>query len=92
MNITYSHPRLVDVIDDWPIGFRKKAKAVFGIETKGGKQRGTRYTIDGTTGRASALKTLTYARKARIVDGSDGKTYIVELSDSTGMSLLCRAT
>ena len=32
------------------------------------------------TGKPSATKKLAYARRARIVDGSDGSTYIAELS------------
>jgi hypothetical protein len=61
------------VIENWPSG-SKRVTAIFEIEKRPGKgERGTR----ATTG---AAKTLTYADKARIVDGSDGRTYIAELT------------
>ena len=77
---TYSNPRLSTIIENWPYG-ALRTTATFTIEAKPGKgERGVRVTIDPKTGRATAPKTLTYARRARIVDGSDGRTYIVELS------------
>ena len=41
-----------------------------------------------TTG---APKALTYARRVRIVDGDDGKTYILELSGGYGMISVMKA-
>lgn len=77
MSITYSNPRMEAAIDGWPIG-NKRTTAHFAIETDAKRgQRGTRFTIDPRTGKPSATKKLTYGRQARIVDGSDGKTYIV---------------
>ena len=77
---TYSNPRLEAVIDNWPHG-STRTTATFRIESKPGKgERGTRFTIDPKTGRPSATKTLTFACKARIVDGGDGRTYIAEFS------------
>jgi len=76
----YSNPRMEAVIPDWPHGSHRTT-ATFRIEqhpTRG--ERGTRFTIDPKTGKPSALKTLTYARKARIIDGDNGRTYIAELS------------
>jgi hypothetical protein len=78
--ITYSNPRLEAVIENWPIG-GKRTTATFRIEAKPGKgERATRFTLDPKTGKPSATKVLTYATKARIVDGSDGRTYIIEQS------------
>ncbi len=78
MPTTYSNPRMEAVIDGWPIG-SKRTTAHFRIETVPGKgQRGTRVTIDPKTGKPGAMKKLTYAPAARIVDGDDGKTYIIE--------------
>lgn len=75
---TYSNPRMEAVIEDWPIG-SKRTTATFKIETHPTRgQRGTRFTIDPKTGRPSATKTLPYAKRARIVDGDDGRTYILE--------------
>jgi hypothetical protein len=74
----YSNPRLFATIPDWPSG-RHRTLAQFAIETHPTRgQRGTRSTKDPKTGRMSKPKTLTYARKARIVDGEDGHTYILE--------------
>jgi hypothetical protein len=72
--LTYSNPRLKAVIPDWPSG-SYRVTAVFEIETdpRTHKQRGVRTTT-------GAAKKLTYAHQARIVDGSDGRTYIAELS------------
>jgi hypothetical protein len=67
-------------IDNWPYG-SLRTTAYFAIEYKTNKgERGVRTTVNPKNGRMSAPKTLTYAKKARIVDGSDGRTYIAELS------------
>ena len=71
--ISYSNPRMSATIEQWPSG-RNRVPTFFKIEQVPG--RGER-AIRTTTG---ADKKLTYARKARIVDGSDGHTYIAELS------------
>jgi len=71
--LTYSNPRMSAVIPDWPSG-RHRVTARFEIEQDPKRgERATRIT-DGAT------KKLTYAKLARIVDGSDGRTYIAELS------------
>ena len=81
---TYSNPRMSATIDGWPIG-SKRTTAYFAIEVVPGRgERGTRYTLDPRTGNPTATKKLTYAAKARIVDGDDGKTYILELSSMYG--------
>jgi hypothetical protein len=86
--ITYSNPRREAVISDWPIG-GTRTTATFAIETAPGKgQRGTRFTIDPKTGKPSATKKLTYARRARIVDGDNGRTYIAELSSYGFISIM----
>lgn len=79
----YSNPRTEAVFTDWPIGRLQRTTARFWIESdpKHG-ERGMRTTINPKTGRPSAPKKLTYASKARIVDGDDGKTYIAMLSSS----------
>ena len=69
---TYTNPRMSASIDNWPSG-KHRVMAIFEIERS---KRGER-AVRTTTG---APKKLTYAAKARIVDGSDGRTYIAELS------------
>jgi hypothetical protein len=59
------------VIENWPSG-GKRVTARFEIEQT---PRGER-AVRTTTG---APKKLTFARKMRIVDGDDGRTYIAEL-------------
>lgn len=69
----YTNPRMTAAIENWPSG-SKRVTALFTIEVVPGRgERGVRMTT-------GAAKKLTYARKARIVDGDDGRTYIAELS------------
>lgn len=84
----YSNPRMEAVIHDWPHG-NHKTVATFRVETdlKRG-QRATRFTINPKTGKANAPKLLTYARRVRIVDGDDGKTYIIQLTDYGHISVM----
>jgi hypothetical protein len=69
----YSNPRMSATIEGWPSG-GKRVTAVFEIETH--PTRGQR-CIRTTTG---ARKLLTFAVKARVVDGDDGRTYIATLT------------
>ena len=79
--LTYSNPRLEALFDDWPFGRTARATAHFVIEADPARgERAARRTLDPRTGKWCAWKRLTYARKARIDDGSDGRTYIAELS------------
>ena len=80
--LTYSNPRVKAVIPDWPSG-SKRVTAIFYIE-RGPGSKGER-AVRVTTGNA---KKRTYARFARIVDGSDGKTYIAEISAYGGISIM----
>jgi hypothetical protein len=65
----YSNARSIAVINDWPSGGRR-VTAQFTIESD--PKRGQR-AVRVTTG--SPVK-LTFARRMRIVDGDDGRTYI----------------
>ena len=70
---TYSNPRMSATIGNWPSG-QHRVTATFTIEQNPKRgERGTRTTTGAT-------KKLTYARKARSVDGDDGRTYIAELT------------
>ena len=81
MSLTYSNPRDAASFDNWPFGRTAKTLCTFAIETHGARgQRAVRTIIDPKTGKACAPKTLTYAQRATIVDGSDGKTYILTRS------------
>jgi hypothetical protein len=86
--LSYSNPRLEATIENWPSG-QHRTTARFWIETKAGKgQRCLRTTNHPKTGRPSAPKKMVYARKARIVDGSDGRTYIIELTIYHSISVM----
>ena len=79
-NLVYSNPRMSATIEDWPSG-SQRVTAVFSIETD--PKRGQR-AVRTTTG---ATKKLTFAKQMRIVDGSDGRTYIAELTHSGFISI-----
>ena len=70
---TYTNPRMSATIENWPSG-SKRVTAQFSIEQN--PKLGER-AVRTTTG---AAKKLTYARKVRIVDGDDGRTYIAHLT------------
>jgi hypothetical protein len=65
----YSNPRMAAKIADWPSGSRR-VEATFHIEIDA--KRGER-AVRVTTG---APMKLTFARRMRIVDGDDGRTYV----------------
>lgn len=78
---TYSNPRMSATIYDWPSG-GKRVTAQFDVECD--PKRGER-AVRTTTG---APKKLTYARKVRIVDGDDGRTYVAELLNPRAVSIM----
>lgn len=75
---SYSNPRQNVVITTWPWG-RTITTATFTIERVPGKgERCKRIVIDPKTKRPAAPKLLTYSERQLIVDGDDGKTYIIK--------------
>lgn len=65
----YSNPRMRAEIDDWPSGSRRVV-AKFHVEVTVNKgERAVRVTT-------GAPVKVTFARRMRIVDGDDGRTYI----------------
>src|SRR5260370_22097090 len=84
----YSNPRMKVAIPDWPTG-NQKTTAFFEIEQHPKRgERATRVTINPKTGRPHAPKVLTYATRMRIVDGDDGRTYILVLSQYGSLSVM----
>jgi hypothetical protein len=69
----YSNPRMQATIPDWPSGSRRVTAKLW-IEQV--PKRGER-AVRETTG---VPKKLTYAKRVRIVDGDDGRTYVLELA------------
>lgn len=76
--LNYTNPRKEVIIHDWPYGRGLKTRCHFYIEEAKGKQRACRVTQKPNTGINNAPKKLTYARKVLFVNGSDGKTYIMQ--------------
>lgn len=76
--LTYSNPRCSATIENWPSG-QHRVTAQFRVEGNARGERAVRWTE--YNGVPSGHKNLTYAKMARIVDGSDGRTYIAELTE-----------
>lgn len=75
---TYSNPETSKTINDWPYG-QYRTTAMFYVETDPKRgQRACRRTVDPKTGRLGKPACLTYHKTVRIVDGDDGKTYILQ--------------
>lgn len=70
--ITFSNPRTSATFPDWPLGLHKRGECKFWIETQ--PKRGHRF-VRQTTGRP---KMTSYGGKGVIVDGSDGRTYLIQ--------------
>lgn len=83
MKITFSNPRLRAEIPDWPLGGDKRGLCVFQVERD--PKRGVR--ISRTT--FGKPKYTTYSLAGCIVDGSDGRTYL--LKKSYGMITIYRS-
>ncbi len=81
----YSNPRLQATVHDWPSG-KQRVTADFRIEFDA--RRGQR-AVRTTTGKPKAL---TYARKVRIVDGDDGRIYILQLAPYSGHISIMKGT
>jgi hypothetical protein len=76
MPVKFSNPRLHAPIQDYPLGGNKRGLCVFNIESH--PKRGYRCTRQ-TTGKPKAH---TYGGKAAIVDGDDGRTYLIQFAGS----------
>jgi len=83
-DLTFSNPRTETIIKDWPLGRQQRGNAEFTVEIKkeGKKERIIRRTEKPNAGGAWCQpKKETYAKVVRIVDGSDGKLYILSFND-----------
>lgn len=68
--IQLSNPRTKAVIEDWPLGGSRRGTCTFEVESNRRGQRVNRVT----TGKP---KRTTYHSKCAIVDGDDGRTYVI---------------
>lgn len=67
----FSNPRMTAEFTDWPLGGDRRGTCVFVVESH--PKKGQRIART-TTGKP---KYTTYAQQARIVDGDDGRTYLL---------------
>lgn len=72
--VTFSNPRLAADFDDWPLGGNKRGPCSFYLEHS--EKRGWRF-IRVTFGKP---KTATFGGRGAIVDGSNGRTYLIQQS------------
>ncbi len=79
--LTFSNPRRKATFTDWPLSFTKRGECTFEVHNMGKKGERVSRT---TTGKP---KFTTYASKAAIVDGSNGKTYLLLYSNNYGESI-----
>lgn len=77
----FSNPRKSAVITNWPLGGSKRGTATFQVEAN---NRGER-VLRTTTGKAKAT---TYYKKIVIVDGEDGRTYILGLCNDHQIAVI----
>lgn len=79
--LPFINPRLVAEFNDWPIGGGNRGFCKFAVEDNGKKgTRVSRTTMD-LHGRICKPKYTTYHGKSAIVEGSDGRTYILQRVD-----------
>jgi hypothetical protein len=75
---TFTNPRLEATFQDWPLGGSKRGPCTFVVEKH--PKRGSRI-LRTTTGKPKAS---TYSDLCAIVDGSDGRTYLLHYSTAYG--------
>ncbi len=75
--LNYSNFTRSRTIEGWPMGSNKRGTAIFTVESNKKGERGVRKTI--CEGRENKPKALTYAAKVAFADGSDDRTYVMEL-------------
>ncbi len=85
MKNIYTNPRTYAAFPDWPYGRKTRTLCTFTVEIVGAfagrRERISKVTVNPRTGRENKAKKTTFAPQVRIVDGSDGKTYILQKSN-----------
>ncbi len=76
----FSNPRRIAEFTDWPIGGSARGNCRFSVESNNKGERVSRTTTD-KNGRWCKPKYTTYGQKYVIVDGDDGKTYVMCLNN-----------
>lgn len=74
--IQYSNPQMERTFDDWP--YRQvQTTCVFEVTHRNNRERCQRRTQEPMSKRWNNPKLTTYGLKCRIMDGDDGKIYVV---------------
>jgi hypothetical protein len=76
--VKYSNPRLIAEFNDWPIGGSNRGQCRFAVEDGGKKGYRVSRTTTNKFGSWCNPKYTTYGGAACIVDGEDGRTYILQ--------------
>lgn len=82
--LEFSNPQTTAEFPDWPLGGTKRGLCRFWVEFNPGKGKGYRVgkvTINPKTGQLNKPKYDTYGGPAAIVDGNDGRTYILQYTN-----------
>lgn len=75
--MTYTNPRIEALIEDWPFG-RQRCRARFSVESNKRGERVKRWTENKARNGWNKPKATTYAPRVAIVDGDDGRIYILQ--------------
>ena len=86
----YSNPRLVASFPDWPSGAHRVA-CIFKIEHTPKRGYRVHRTTQNKRGEWCKPKVTTYGGRAVIVDGDDGRTYIVQSAGTYGFIRVMRS-
>ncbi len=81
MALTFCNPRRAATFTDWPLGGNRRGDCVFQVHADA--KRGERVSRT-TTGKP---KYTNYGTKCAVVDGSNGRTYVLQLSTDYGPSV-----
>lgn len=81
----YSNPRRLAEFDNWPSG-GKTVKCKFVVEQNSKGERVSKTTTD-KSGRWCKPKNNVYGKRACIVDGEDGRTYIIQETLNGGVAV-----
>lgn len=80
---TFSNPRKTAMVEDWPIGSKRcRTRFVVEVDDKRG-ERVARYTENKDRTGWNKPKRNTYASSFVIVDGDDGRTYLLSYSKNS---------
>jgi len=87
MQVTFSNPRLRAEFLDWPLGGSKRGWCMFQVERDpSGKAQ---WRVSRTT--TGKPKFTTWSGQACIVDGSNGRTYILQVAKIYGFVKIMRS-